>query len=125
MVVRGLMVVLGLMVLCGLAVLRGLVIVLGLVAGRGLMVLLGLMVRFGPGRRVGPAGTVHTSTHTGWRGFYSIKTCDREDRTVIAQPLFFFQFFNFPTTEAADYLSVGTRPYSGALLLEPCDAKQD
>ena len=33
---------------------------------------------------------VHTSTHTGWRGFYFIKTCDREDRTVITQLIFVF-----------------------------------
>ena len=36
---------------------------------------------------------VHTSTHTGGRGFYFIKTCDREDRTVITQLIFVFLFF--------------------------------
>ena len=62
---------------------------------------------------------VHTSTHTGRRGFYSIKTCDREDRIVIAQPLFInFDSLNFPPCRrAAGVPMIYTRPYSGALLL--------
>jgi hypothetical protein len=63
---------------------------------------------------------VHTSARTGRRGFYSIKTCDREDRTVIAQPLFiFFNSLIFPPRRQPTTLVSARGPTAGHSFWNP------
>ena len=51
---------------------------------------------------------VQTSAHTGRRGFHSVKTCDREDRTFITQ-LIFVYFLKILTFVGPGALTPGDR----------------